>query len=135
RRIAALCFHIRGISALLHDLRQRARALVSPNQLRWPAMTGVQEKRSEFTLMGTPSRGGVILAATFTLAAALMLGIVAMWSTRATGPIVLGFLSLLAVIGVFFLFGAAAGLVRLNVEDERGDLNERATEGLDFGFL
>jgi two-component system cell cycle sensor histidine kinase/response regulator CckA len=98
-------------------------------------MTGVQEKRSEFTVMGTPSRGGVILAATLTLAAALMLGIVAMWSTRATGPIVLGFLSLLAVIGVFFLFGAAAGLVRLNVEDERGDLNERAAEGLDFGFL
>ena len=98
-------------------------------------MTGLQEKRSEFTLMGTPSRGGVILAATLTLAAALMLGIVAMWSARATGPIVLGFLSLLAVIGVFFLFGAAAGIVRLNVEEERGDLNERAAEGLDLGFL
>jgi two-component system, cell cycle sensor histidine kinase and response regulator CckA len=98
-------------------------------------MTGLQEKRSEFTLMGTPSRGGVILAATLTLAAALMLGIAAMWSARATGPIVLGFLSLLAVIGVFFLFGVAAGLVRLNVEDERGDLSERAVEGLDLGFL
>jgi two-component system cell cycle sensor histidine kinase/response regulator CckA len=85
--------------------------------------------------MGTPSRGGVILAATLTLAAALTLGIVAMWSARATGPIVLGFLSLLAVIGVFFLFGTAAGLVRLNVEDERSDLNERAAEGLDLGFL
>ena len=98
-------------------------------------MTGLQEKRSEFTAMGTPSRGGVILAATLTLAAALTLGIVAMWSTRATGPIVLGFLSLLAVIGVFFLFGTAAGLIRLNVEDERGDLTERAAEGLDLGFL
>ncbi len=98
-------------------------------------MTGLQEKRSEFTMMGTPSRGGVIIAATLTLAAALVLGIAAMWSARATGPIVLGFLSLLAVIGVFFLFGTAAGLIRLNVEDERGDLNERATEGLDLGFL
>jgi two-component system cell cycle sensor histidine kinase/response regulator CckA len=86
-------------------------------------------------MMGTPSRGGVIIAATLTLAAALVLGIAAMWSARATGPIVLGFLSLLAVIGVFFLFGSAAGLIRLNVEDERGDLNERAAEGLDLGFL
>ncbi|WP_174263648.1 ATP-binding protein [Hyphomicrobium sp. CS1BSMeth3] len=85
--------------------------------------------------MGTPSRGGVIIAATLTLAAALVLGIAAMWSSRATGPIVLGFLSLLAVIGVFFLFGTAAGLIRLNVEDERADLSERATEGLDLGFL
>ena len=42
-------------------------------------MTGLQDKRSEFALMGTPSRGGVILAATLTLAAALMLGIVAMF--------------------------------------------------------
>jgi len=98
-------------------------------------MTGLQEKRSEFTMMGTPSRGGVIIAATLTLAAALVLGIAAMWSARATGPIVLGFLSLLAVIGVFFLFGSAAGLIRLNVEDERGDLSERAAEGLDLGFL
>jgi len=98
-------------------------------------MTGLHEKRSEITLMGTPTRGGVILAATLTLAAALTLGVVAMWSARATGPLVLGFLSLLAVIGVFFLFGTAAGLVRLNVEEERGDLNERAAEGLDLGFL
>jgi two-component system cell cycle sensor histidine kinase/response regulator CckA len=128
-------FYVRGISALLHDLRQLARAPVSPNQLRCRAMTGLHEKRSEFTLMGTPSRGGVILAATLTLAAALTLGIVAMVSARATGPIVLGFLSLLAVIGVFFLFGTAAGLIRLNVEDERGDLNERAAEGIDLGFL
>ncbi len=102
-------------------------------------MTGFQglhdNKRSEATMAGSPSRGGVILAVTLTLAAALALGIVAMWSSRATGPLVLAFLSLLAVIGVFFLFGTAAGLIRLHTEDERGDLNERAAEGLDLGFL
>jgi two-component system cell cycle sensor histidine kinase/response regulator CckA len=98
-------------------------------------MIGLQDKRSEITLAGTPSRGGAILAATLTLAAALTLGIVAMWSARATGPLVLGFLSLLAVIGVFYLFGTAAGLIRLHVEDERADLTERAAEGLDLGVL
>ncbi len=86
-------------------------------------------------MTGGPSRGGVILAVTLTLAAALALGLVAMWSSRATGPLVLAFLSLLAAIGVFFLFGTAAGLIKLHSEDERGDLNERAAEGLDLGFL
>jgi two-component system cell cycle sensor histidine kinase/response regulator CckA len=98
-------------------------------------MIGFHDKRSEGTMAASPSRGGVILAVTLTLAAALTLGLVAMWSSRATGPLVLAFLSVLAAIGVFFLFGTAAGLIKLHTEDELGDLNERAAEGLDLGFL
>jgi two-component system cell cycle sensor histidine kinase/response regulator CckA len=120
---------------VLHRFSQVFHAFGFANLLGSPAMTGLPDKRSEITLAGAPSRGGVILAATLTLAAALTLGLVAMWSARAMGPLVLGFLSLLAAIGVFFLFGTAAGLIRLHTEDERGNLNERAVESLDLGFL
>jgi two-component system cell cycle sensor histidine kinase/response regulator CckA len=120
---------------VLHRFSQVFHAVGFANLLRLPAMTGLQEKRSEIMLASGPSRGGVILAATLTLAAALMLGLVAMWSVRAMGPLVLAFLSLLAAIGVFFLFGTAAGLIKLHTEEEHGNLNERAAEGLDLGFL
>jgi two-component system, cell cycle sensor histidine kinase and response regulator CckA len=120
---------------VLHRFSQVIHAVGLANLLGSPAMTGLHDKRSEIIWAGGPSRGGVILAATLTLAAALILGLVAMWSARAIGPLVLAFLSLLAVIGVFFLFGTAAGLIRLHTEDEHGNLNERAAEGLDLGFL
>ena len=120
---------------MLHRFSQVFHAFGLANLLGSPAMTGLPDKRSDISLAGGPSRGGVILAATLTLAAALTLGLVAMWSARAMGPLVLGFLSLLAAIGVFFLFGTAAGLIRLHTEDERGNLNERAVENLDLGFI
>ena len=112
---------------MLHRFSQVFHAVGFANLLRSPAMSGLQDKRSEIMLASGPSRGGVILAATLTLAAALMLGLVAMWSARVMGPLVLGFLSLLAVIGVFFLFGTAAGLIKLHTEDEHGNLGDTST--------
>ena len=80
------------------------------------------------------SRGSGILTV-FSVALALGAAVLAFLSSEAAEPIVLTIMALLAVLGVFFLFGLSAGHVRLTDRTEDTDILRSVAERLDDGVF
>ena len=76
---------------------------------------------------------GASLWVVFAIALALATVIFGVLSASAAQPIVLTILSVLAVLGVFFLFGLAAGHIRLTERTQDSDIIRAIAERLDEG--
>ncbi|KAB2917848.1 MAG: response regulator [Hyphomicrobiaceae bacterium] len=77
--------------------------------------------------------GGLLLMLGLVSAGAL--GAMALVASGAAEPVVLGLLALLAVAGVFLIFGLLTGFVRLSERAAEADMVKAVADGLDTGLL
>jgi len=87
----------------------------SPNQLISPAMREIQARHAslaaDLPLLSARSGGGIIALVAVVLAGSL--GALAVLSADSSEPLLLTAMAFLATLGVFFLFGLAAGHIRI----------------------
>ena len=87
----------------------------SPNQLISPAMREIQARHAslaaDLPLLSARSGGGIIALVAVVLAGSL--GAIAVLSADSSEPLLLTAMAFLATLGVFFLFGLAAGHIRI----------------------
>lgn len=86
------------------------------NRYMWQAMIGTDARRPDASPASISREGSAGTGLMFSVLAILMaagFGALAVVSARAAEPVLLGVLALLAMIGCFFLFGLAAGHIRI----------------------
>jgi two-component system cell cycle sensor histidine kinase/response regulator CckA len=98
-----------------------AKGVQRATRLAGPAPTGI--------------RGGSGFVAVFSVMLVGCFGALALLSSGAAEPLVLAIMALLATIGVFFLFGVAAGHIRVNEDANGDDLARAALVAIDDGVV
>src|SRR5262249_30063815 len=117
-----------------HALRTPLRPL--QNQLERGPMTGIGARlgvAAEGRSLRRPLRvRGLSLA--LIAVCALLLGAVALMGGGSIEPVILGVLALLAVGGVFLIFGLLSGLLRLSDRVAEAEMVKAVADGLDSGL-
>ena len=89
------------------------------NQSMSRSMIGTDTRRADAPAASPtmePAQGAGLLFIVLAVLTAIGLGALAVVSARASDPVLLGILSVLGMIGSFFLFGLAAGHIRIGAE-------------------
>lgn len=98
-------------------------------------MTVNQHNPADTALLAARQRPSVVMSIVLVLAVGIGVGAFALWFARPAGSLVLLVIAGLAVIGVFTLLGAAAGLIRLSGEEDAVMIARRAFAGADMGLM
>jgi two-component system cell cycle sensor histidine kinase/response regulator CckA len=96
---------------------------------------GVQQATRFAQPAPTDVRAGSGFMAVFSVLLVGCFGALALLSSGAAEPLVLAIMGLLATVGVFFLFGVAAGHIRLNDGAAADDLARRAVAAVEDGLV
>ena len=108
------------------------RAIVSPNRLLSLAMTS--GTRAERGSPGPIQGSGLALIITGIVGAGALAAL-ALVSVRAAEPVVLGLVSLLSMLGIFFLFAVAAGYIRFEERISVDQALALAADSVDHGLM
>ncbi len=129
-----------SLQALRASCRQSLKALrasLTQNQLRLRRMAEIEASPGVAAAVASRMRahgaGGLLLVLGLVSAGAL--GAMALVASGAAEPVVLGLLALLAVAGVFLIFGLLTGFVRLSERAAEADMVKAVADGLDSGLL
>ena len=119
---------------MLSILINRAiQAIASQNQVRFRGMSGTETEPATADRQ-LPELGHWLLAICIAALAAGGLVVLMLLSARVTESFVLVCLAVLSMAGAFFLFGLAAGHIRLGDEVDTGSLLRSATEHIGQGI-
>ncbi len=98
-------------------------------------MSGTNAHLPQATSVGPAYPGARVLGGVLALVVVSGLGALLILSARAAEPVVLGILALLAVLGVFLLFGLATGHVRIGGRSDQPDCARVAVDEIEQGLM
>jgi len=114
-------------------INRAIQAIASQNQVRFRGMSGTETEPATADRQ-LPELGHWLLAICIAALAAGGLVVLMLLSARVTESFVLVCLAVLSMAGAFFLFGLAAGHIRLGDEVDTGSLLRSATEHIGQGI-
>lgn len=120
------------VDALVSGLRPQNQSMSLPmigTDVRRPGAPGTTHSADQ-------SAGNGLLFTALAILTAAGLGALAIVSTKAADPVLLGLLAVLAMVGSFFLFGLAAGHIRVGAAPEAAaGISATAADLIDTGLM